>query len=279
MNVIDEVLAILVLYEMKLSDSPAYQSLRCSLEREGKKCQLYVYDNSAVGQPIPVDWMWKIHYHHDPTNPGVSVAYNQGHMIAKKLGLKWLLFADQDTTFPEDIFEEYTRTMAIFPECQVFAPLMIDRDGLISPFTRRMASGKRLHKIEMGMQSLCDLQAVNSGLMVSTRIFESAGGYDERLRLDFSDFDFFKKLRSHTPHMAVIDCKCRHELSSATKGDVNSAITRFKFYLQGSRVMAKHSGGFVFLLRAFLRAVKLSFRYRSIRFIDYFIGYSHSSQL
>lgn len=271
MNITDELLTVLVLYEMKLEESMAYQSLGRALECEGATGQLFVYDNSRVAQPLPSKSIWQVQCHHDPTNPGVSRAYNQAYVIAKKLGKKWLLFADQDTTFPESIFEKYNWAMATFPECQVFAPLIIDRDGLISPFKQRMASGKRLHKIETGIQSLNDLQAVNSGLMVSTRIFDSAGGYDERLRLDFSDFDFFKKLQSHTPHMVVVDAECRHELSSATKGNVNSAITRFKLYLQGSRVMAEHDGRFVFTLRAFLRALNLSFRYRSVRFIGSFL--------
>ncbi len=272
MDTLDQVLTVLVLYKMKLEESPAFQSLGRALERKDESGQLFVYDNSPMTQSFSSNGPWQVHYHHDPTNPGVSRGYNQACIFANKCGKKWLLFADQDTDFPERIFEMYSQAKDRFVDCQVFVPLLIDREGLLSPFKRSTTSGKRMHSILPGLHSLNDIQAVNSGLMVSTVLFETAGGYDERLKLDFSDFNFFKKLRSQTSKMVVIDAECRHDFSSSTEGNVNSAMTRFKFYLEGSRVMAERDGGFVFTFRAFLRAVKLSFRYRSVRFIGSFLS-------
>ena len=44
---------------------------------------------------------FRIHYISDPTNPGVSKAYNVGFELARQLNKKWLLLLDQDTVFPD----------------------------------------------------------------------------------------------------------------------------------------------------------------------------------
>lgn len=272
MDARDEILTVLVLYEMKLEDSPAYQSLSLAMERGQKKSPLFVYDNSALAQSPPVTSIWSVCYYHDPTNPGVSRAYNHASSHAKSHHLKWLLFADQDTSFPENIYECYQQSISTYRDCHVFAPQLMDKKGIVSPFQPGAASGKRLKKITPGRKSMNGIQVVNSGLMVDRKIFESVAGYDERLRLDFSDFMFFRKLQLRTQHIVIIDAACKHELSSTEKISLRSALGRFKIYLQGSSVMGREESPVAFAFRAFLRAIKLSVRYRSIRFIGSFLS-------
>jgi rhamnosyltransferase len=264
----EHIVTVLVLYEMSLEESPAYQSLGRALEKTGEQGNLFVYDNSKVSGIIPSQNQWKIQYQHDPSNPGVSKAYNQAYEWAKSHGKKWLLLADQDTTFPMDAFAQYRVSLAAFPQCLIFAPTLVDQKGLLSPFRRRVASGRRLNHVAPGLHPLTQLQAVNSGLMVSTALFGAAGGYDERLRLDFSDFEFFRRIAKQTSHLAVVNVSCEHQHSSSRSANLDAAITRFRSYLHGSGIMAKTEGVLAYRARAFLHAARLSIQHRSAVFIE-----------
>ncbi len=263
-----EILTVLVLYQMKLGDSEAFTSLSLALERSHQKGRLFVYDNSTGAQLLPVSSQWDIQYNHDAANPGVSRAYNQASQYAKKFGMHWLLFADQDTSFPESIYERFLESMNAFPDCKVFVPVLCDHQGIVSPFQPGISSGTRFRKVIPGRKSFDDTRPINSGLMVDLDLFMSVGGYDERLRLDFSDFNFVRKLQRRSEYFVVVDAPCKHELSTATRSNITDAVHRFKIYLEGSRIMGAQGFGFVFRYRSFLRAVKLSFQYRTTRFID-----------
>ncbi len=264
----DPILTVLVLYKLNLEDSAAYQSLTRAIRNKSNKSRLLVYDNSPGVHPIPDSDPWEITYVHDPSNSGVSRAYNCAAAMARQYPIKWLLLADQDTVFPESIYDRYSASMVRYPECSVFVPTLMDHRGIISPFLPQIASGKRLRHPLMGKVSINKINAINSGLMVHLPLFESTGGYDERFKLDFSDFSFFKKLKRQTNHMVIIDATCRHAHSSAEKTNLGTAVNRFQIYLQGSYDMGYGEKTYlIFQLRGLLRAIKLSFEYRSMRFV------------
>lgn len=268
----DEILTVLVLYEMRLEFSPAYQSLSHALTARQEKRRLFIYDNSRAPQSLPEKSAWSISYIHDPTNPGVSRAYNTAARWAKDLQLKWLLLSDQDTFFPENIYTLYRDARRAHPGCHAFAPRLFDKKGLVSPFHPGIVTGKRIKENISGVKSLDEIQAINSGLMIDVETFASAGGYDEQFPLDFSDFNFFKRLKPVTQHMVIIDAQCKHELSSTKKTTLSYALSRFEIYLRGLNVMKNGQRAFLFTYYGFFRAIKLSFRYRSGKFIRSFLA-------
>jgi hypothetical protein len=107
--------------------------------------------------------------------------------------------------------------------------------------------------------------------LIDVATFEAAGGYDEKFRLDFSDFNFFERLKRFTTHIVIISAMCGHEHSSTEKMTLSKALYRFKIYLEASTLMGGGHSPIQFQFRALLRAVKLSFQYRSVRFIGSFI--------
>ena len=273
-NTPEDILTVLVLYEVRLQDSVAFKSLQKALEYGNLTGHLFIYDNSATSQQVVEDEKWTIAYQHDPANGGVSRAYNQAFLYAKSHDLKWLLLVDQDTEFQKDFFSKYQDAVASYTDCQVFVPRLLDEKGLISPFKPGWGSGKRVTNVANGKNILGEIHAVNSGLLVSVELFEAVGGYDERLRLDFSDFSFFKRLGQKTNFIGVVDARCQHELSSLKKTNLKAAVTRFDIYLQGAKVMWRDERqGFSYFARALLRAIKLSFQYRSVRFIGSLLSY------
>ena len=273
MNSLDQILTVLVLHNMDLQDSVAYQSLTRSLRFHNIKAYLFIYDNSPIRQTIPESDCWEISYFQDAANPGVSRAYNLGSVFANRLQKKWLLLADQDTTFPDDIFEKYLHSMNLHPDCAVFAPILNDTKGVVSPFKPGLTSGVRLKKSVAGRQSLSQIHAINSGLMVGLQMFESAGGYDERFKLDFSDIVFFSRLKHQTQYLVIVDAPCQHGHSSQQKGNTEFVLNRFNGYLHAVSILDNgRKTRMAFFIRACMRAVKLSLQHKSTRFVGSLFG-------
>src|SRR5260221_11839723 len=117
---------------MKISESPTYQSLTSALQHSSTSTSLFIYDNSPQPQEVLTNPCWNIHYQHNPSNPGVSKAYNKGFECAKIQNKKWILLADQDTEFPIDAFDKYLRSQKE-SGCSIVVPKLIDQVGIVSP--------------------------------------------------------------------------------------------------------------------------------------------------
>jgi GT2 family glycosyltransferase len=250
-----------------MHETSAYRSLSAARKGSNTQQHLFIYDNSPQGQTISLTDSWTIHYVHDPGNPGVSKAYNEACAYAQRHEIGWMLLADQDTSFPEDIFNQYRLARIEDPGCRIFAPTLVDHAGIVSPYRRGIVGGKRLKTVSPGKVTLDDNYAINSGLIINATLFRAAGGYDERIRLDFSDVNFFRKLRPHAAYFRALDVVCTHTLSSSTDTKLLDALSRFIIYLEGSRITGRAFGNsLIFECHAILRALKLSWRYRSLRF-------------
>lgn len=269
---LDELLVVLVVYEMKIVNSPAYHSLTEALVKRDCAAALFVYDNSTSAQTPPEHAAWSINYFHDPSNPGVSRAYNEGHRFAKGKNKKWMLLTDQDTVFPAIAFDEYQKSIFKF-QPQMVAPILVDQFGIVSPFKFRFGGGRRLRQVPKNITlSLDEFYFVNSGLLISVDSFEQVNGYDEKFPLDFSDLDFAFRLRQVIGSFVIADFECTHELTSVLSAKMNEALARFDGYVVASRAFKmKHRLGNWLFLRALTRAIKLSWRFKNFKFMIVFI--------
>lgn len=261
-------LIVLVLYKQKLYETASYQSLMAARPVSGV-IKLLVYDNSPEPQSIVLtgdDWF--LEYVHDPANPGVGKAYNVAGAMARNEGYRWLLLMDQDSILPPHLFDAYSASMKSFPHALVFGPRFFDQRGLLSPFRRGRTSGKRLDKIDPGLYSLNDLALINSGMLINVTAFHLANGYDERLPLDFSDIHFLRRLSMISTDLVVVDLAGKQMHSDQHRTGYQEALQRFSYYLKAARVMGDlESAQFSYRLRTLGRAIKLTMRYRSLRFL------------
>jgi GT2 family glycosyltransferase len=268
---IDSILIIIVIYEIKLDASQAFNSLTEALIKGNQRASLFIYDNSLLPQPTPTRNIWNIYYQHDKSNPGVSKAYNQGFIKAKEFGKKWIMLSDQDSHFPIDFFDCFAKSLATKPYNELFVPILRSGSILVSPFKFKYGSGHILQKIEAKSYPLNDLKFINSGLIVSTLLFEKCGGYDERFELDFSDLAFIERLKKYQEEFLVMNATCEHHLSSQEKG-FSKAKNRFNSFLKASRLFGYTFGPSVFLfINRLFRAIKLSLRFRSFEFLKLLI--------
>ena len=218
----------------------------------------------------------KIKYLHDPSNPGVSKAYNEGLKVAVELNKKWLLLADQDTEFPSSLFSDYSCAIQHHPQVTIFVPSMTDSIGLLSPFRLIWGKGSRLKTLDIPLQSFRNYKTINSGMLISVAAFERAGGYDERFPLDYSDISFSERLAVQDCNFVLIPSRCHHRFS-ATSGiaHILSEIERFKSFRKAIKLFKKISNQFVSLCWIIMpRALKLSFQLKTFSFMK--IGLNHT---
>ncbi|MDR6941180.1 glycosyltransferase [Mucilaginibacter pocheonensis] len=270
------ILAIIVLYRTKLSDSKTFLSLTEALKFSDMKLDLFVYDNSPqynIDSSFEHD-NWQITFKPDINNGGVSEAYNQGADLAVEKGKKWIMLFDQDTTFPQNTINKYIEAITNYPEDKLFAPIMlVDSQNIVSPCHFRFMRGFYLRHIDVGPNSLNKLSIINSGMCIAVEAFKKNMGYNAQIKLDFSDHDFIKRFKKTvTDRFIVITLKVHHELSSSGKNSMNSDLTRFDYYLKGSEQMSSSMYEKVFLkAHAGLRSLKLSLIHRNLSFVFKFL--------
>jgi GT2 family glycosyltransferase len=259
----DHLLVVLVLFQTTLRESAAFISLTNALN--GASGSIFIYDNSPEMQVLP-ETDWTLHYQHDPTNPGVSKAYNEGFKIARQLNKRWMLLVDQDTFFPDTIFEKYFEARVC---SEIVVPILKDDAGVVSPLEFYLGGGQRLSVLKSNQTvSLKKYFFHNSGLLISTDAFEKANGYDENLPLDFSDFSFVHRLRRTNDQFFVADVLCKHSLASTSAQPAGQRLGRFCHYAKSARHYKKNYHASSLLLpRVFLRAIKLSWQYRTTDFL------------
>jgi GT2 family glycosyltransferase len=260
-------LVVLVLYKQKLIESTSFQSLMQAWPAAAD-LKLVVYDNSPEGQPMAgLPETISLEYIHDPSNPGVGKAYNCAGRIAREEGYRWMMLLDQDSQLPANLFRRYDEAIKAFPQAMVFAPKMFDQRGLLSPFRNGRTSGRRLSDITPGLHPLGDVAIINSGMLIPVSAFHQAGGYDERLRLDFSDIHFLGQLSRLTSDLVVVDASGQQNHSDNTTL-FGEALLRFNHYITAARIMGQvERATFAYRLQTMGRALKLSLRYRSLRFL------------
>jgi rhamnosyltransferase len=276
MKKINNILAVIVLYKTHYQNSVTFQSMAKAMEGLEAKLDIIVYDNSPEHLGCAESFEFgelKIHYKHDPTNSGVSAAYNYGARFAGNMPAKqWLLLLDQDTSFESAILKKYADAIEQFPEIKLFAPILKLSGGQIfSPCKFVFKRGFRLEEISPGRCSLQHISPVNSGMLINLDAFFKAGGYNERVKLDFSDFQFIERFKKTNPVFYVIDSTGFQDFSNA-ETDTEKLNLRYAFFCDG----AKHFEKIIFTDHiqlfgvAFMRAVTLALRTRRLIFFKTF---------
>lgn len=265
------VLAVLVLYRQSLAESATFQSLSAGLGQLSTPLPLLVYDNSPtpVGDPGRVGYpAWAITYVHDPSNPGVSRAYQEGARMAAAGSIPWLLLLDQDTRFPADWLGRYLNAVARHPEAALFAPILRSGERILSPCIYRFKRGFPLDRVEPGKRPLAGISVLNSGMWVGVEEYRAVGGHDVRIALDFADHEFIERFKRRHDSFVLVDAECSHDFFRETGQSIAGHLARFRFYCRGARYASKGLlDGIVTTAVVGARACLLSYRHGSLKFL------------
>jgi rhamnosyltransferase len=277
-----DILFVIVLYKIGLEQSQSYRSMLSSLQNAGAAMDLLVYDNSPVCKALPTGIPAGINiiYVNDNKNSGVSKAYNYGAGVAKELGKKWVLLLDQDTDFPAHSVETYISAIAKYPQEKLFAPIMcVSETRIISPCRFKLMRGFTVSYVDVGINSLVDYSVINSGMLINVEAFFKNNGYNELIKLDFSDHDFVKRFKKTvTDRFVIINLKVYHQLSSETKNSLTTDQIRFDYYLSGAKNISATIPEVACLkVNALLRSFKLSVVHKNVSFLAVFLGLKRSA--
>jgi len=269
-SILDDILVVLVLYRRELAKTESFVSVSRSLEACGGRLTLFVYDNSPVPMFMDncVHTNWTILYRHDPSNPGVSKAYNEGCKVAGSMGKKWLLLLDQDTEFPEKAVATYASAIETYPGEKLFAPRLLAGGRIYSPCGYRTGFPWHLSTAAPGMMPLAGRAFLNSGILISLELYAACGGYNEQVGLDFADFTFIRRLRHQVASARLLDLDCFHGFADSQAENLEQAALRFSRYCHDGRASAEtvtlRVSHALVVLR---RAVCLVVRYRDCCFL------------
>jgi rhamnosyltransferase len=248
-----------------------FLSLTESLKNLGLRMDLVIYDNNPGDGRLPIENFdcWNITYIADSGNSGVSKAYNKAAEIAGQRFKKWLLLLDEDTDFPINTIAAYLSAITLRPGEQLFAPVMLTQHNqIISPCTFRFMRGFYAAEAHPGVNSLKGKSLINCGICIKLDAFKQLNGYNEAIKLDFSDHDFIRRFKTHiSDSFVVIDLWVKHRLSTSTRNSVAADLKRFSYYLDGSGYFSKTPAESIMMnLNVLLRSLKLSVVHRDAVF-------------
>lgn len=270
---LNSLLIIIVTYKEPFDKCESFSSILS--EKDDYKLSFFIYDNSPnqyksyESYSNYINKKIEVTYYHDSNNSGLGIAYNRGAQLANELGKKWLLLLDQDTSFSNNILQEYYEAVNNNLTIEIFAPTLYSLKGkLLSPSKYLFKRGFKLSYIPQGLTPLKRITPINSGILITTKLFNLVGGYNERIRLDFSDHAFMDKIRNAKNNFFVINSNSTHNLSSETTGSLEKELTRFSFFCEGAKIAAKDSQSYVnYFIIAVLRAAKLSLNFKKNSFL------------
>ncbi len=212
------ILAVIVLYRMPPSESPAFLSLQASaiaLNHGNVRLKILLFDNTPAGQDsavIPED----IEYWPARSNQGISTAYNFALKMAEAQGFDWLLTLDQDTTLPASFVNRISalaRDLTGRVEVAGLVPEVVDHGTFISPHALVRGRSRRLPK---GFTGIFDgnFSAINSCSIWRTSSLREIGGFNPLFWLDYLDHWLFHAIQLSGRRIYVIgNLEVEHELS------------------------------------------------------------------
>ena len=272
-----ELVIVIVLYHTELADSKSYQSVSKAFKTyaaDHRPIDLIVVNNGPLSITINEDDpLFRFHFKELLDNPGVSKAYNIAAALAGDLQKRWLLILDQDTHLPPDFWNQYCQSIRGYPNMPVYAPRLYADNILISPCGYRYYRGYLLTDLAAGTHPMQGRNVLNSGLLIDVNAFRRVEGYDEKVRLYFSDFVFFDRLKEQYTTFAVVDVNLQHELSSTDYSAQSTAVQRFSLYCEGARAASKHEviRSFLYFITVGGRSLVMNHRFKSWLFSRIFL--------
>jgi len=222
------VLAVLVLYQVEASSSPALMSFMQALGETGlaSRFRLLIYDNSPSRSSVPDAMPLPSSYIHDPANGGLTAAYDAALRLAEKEGHEWLLLLDQDAVINASYLKELGRRLfelAGNRQCAVLAPRLLAENEIISP--ARVLWGGRLLPVDKTLSGIApwEIVALNSGALLRVAAVRELGGFNPEFWLDYLDHWIFNRLHHAGYLVYVMDAELQHALSVRNMAEMPTA--------------------------------------------------------
>lgn len=247
------ILIVTVIFNQKLKDTNVWKTLLSKRQC----CHAFIYDNSPSGLNSCIGNLPPgFEYIHDPSNPGLSHAYNKAAEYASAHGIEWILISDQDTIFPDSALDIYRLFFERHEKPRMFIPKVKTATGMyLSPVKSHGYIASLAKNAPEGDIKLKDYAVINSGILVTTNSFLSCGGYNEDVFLDFSDYQFIERFADKYHSAYVINLELLQNFSNISDSP-EKKLARFRLFrrslsgFQSSRRLGRLQLRFIILKRA-----------------------------
>jgi len=270
-----DLMIIIVIYNKKIDDIhflKKYSNIDDEVE-------MFIYDNSFHKQETQLQLpKINIHYFHDASNPGVSKGYNVGFEKAKELNKKCVLLLDQDSDISYSALQQYMSLYTKYGDRYIYAPIMYGGNKIYSPAYTNNFVGKVQNFSEFKYEEQYSLKGksiINSGMTVPLKLIDDIGSFNEKIKLDFSDFYFIEKYKMINSSIILLNLKVLHDLSGDGSHNSKAEFLRYKYYCNGLKEFNISFNKFK-IFPAFRRMVRLIIKYHKLEpiqiFKSYFLG-------
>lgn len=122
-------------------------------------------------------------------NKGIATALNVGMQGAKERSGSWVLSLDQDTEVASNLLTEYSKHIDL-QEVGALSPRIIRRGEKEKEYT------KNIEEIE---------RCPTSGFFMTIELWETIGGYDDWMFIDYVDYDICRRIKNSGLHIYKIN--------------------------------------------------------------------------
>lgn len=178
MAIASEVVAIIISY------NPDIERLRENLVAvAGQVSHVYVFDNKSENREdvASLEGNGNCSVIFNDTNSGLPVSLNEGCRYAIRCGARYALLLDQDSIVSDGMVSSLTECMG--EGVAIASPQIVDRN--------------KREGFEPSNAVVPVKRVITSGALLSLNAWRDTGGFDERIFVDWADYEFCANVRAH----------------------------------------------------------------------------------
>lgn len=224
---LSKILFVEVLYGQKYDTTNVYNTFLSKLSNS----HIFIFDNSPTPQHTQDEFReMNVYYVSQTSNPGLSYAYNRAAEYAKERAFEWMMILDQDTFIPPQTVADFTNALSRNAHLKLFVPAVrVGHQLYMSPVKTKGCISKLATNVPRGVVSTLEYMPINSGMIVSVDALLAVGGYNEKVWLDHSDYQFMKRFNRVYTQMFVLDSECEQEFSNIVQTK-SQKLKRFEIF-------------------------------------------------
>ena len=269
-----DITILICLYNKSVEESDTLQSLLQS-DLNLVNATIYLWDNSPVclsseNLVFLKNRFNKVIYKHTPDNLALSKLYNKviDEVVEKK---GYLMLCDDDSNIPLNFFAVLVSQIEQHPVINLFLPQIFSDAVLVSPAKDYLVFTKHIKQIQPGLLVSNCTTAINSGMVISNRLFKNGFRYDENLRFYGTDNFFMIEYARDNKFLNVLDVQIKHSLSYNSSEDISNKVRIFKEIKRANRIIYQKDffkRQLVIANNLFV-ALKLSLKYKTRLFLGH----------
>ncbi len=240
MNERKDILVLMVLYNISLSESKAYNSWRAHQgDWHVLTPKLLIYNNGA--QPLEGDEA----IFNARQNDMLAIPYNWVLQQATIQGVDWIILLDQDAEISADYIHELESLWMQHKEENVdyLMPRFVQTAGLQLPYSYNPTFFHAWKKQPLQKGTVTDscVFTYNSGIVLRASTMNKIGGFSLRYPLDYQDADYLHRLYLAGAKGYTMHTRLHHNLSVENYAE-NMSPKRYQSLLEAEKQMAKDCG-------------------------------------